>query len=144
MCPAISDCPLDSMNTKQSLPSITTTMQRNDFLAMVPTEIVLHIFCQFASLSDVLALSTVSRRFRDLWLNSANLIYMKIAPRIIPCVHAARRFLADQGGPDLASPLVAKDVIRTVRNADIVENAILELEREIVSRVESKFVLIDG
>ena len=73
-------------------------------------------------------------------MESVNPIYHQIAPRSIPCERAARRFLVDQDGPDLGSPMSAKDVVRMVRNANVIEKAILQFEREIVRRVRSKSV----
>ena len=107
-------------------------------LSMMPTEVIIHIVCQLPSFSDVFALSAVCCRLRHLWLKSVNLVYNQIAPRSIPCQCAARRFLVDQDGPGLGSPMFAKDVVRMVRNAGVIEKAILQFEREIVSRVISK------
>ena len=71
-------------------------------------------------------------------MTNVNPVYKQIAPRSLPCESAARRFLTDQDGPDLGSPLSAKDVVRMVRNAGVIEKAILQFEREIVSRVRSE------
>lgn len=65
-------------------------------------------------------------------------LYNQIAPRSIPYERAARRFPVDQNAPGLGSSMFAKDVVRMVRNAGVIENAILQFEREIVSRVRSK------
>ena len=67
-----------------------------------------------------------------------NPVSRQIAPRSIPCQRAARRFLIDQAGPGLGSPVSAKDVVCMVRNAGVIEKAILQFEREIVRRVRSK------
>jgi len=111
-------------------------------LSMMPSEIATDIFCQLPCFADVFALSTVCHRLRRLWLKNVTPIYNEMAPRNIPCEGAARRFLVDQDGPDLESPMSAKDVVRMLRNADVVENAILQFEREIVSRVRSKWRLL--
>lgn len=120
----------------------STTLQGDDHrhpsLPMMPPEVATNIFCQLPSFSDVFALSAVCRRLRRLWLANVNPIYNQIAPRSIPCERAARRFLADSDGPGLGSPMSAKDVVRMVRNAGVIEDAILQFEREIVSRVRSK------
>ncbi len=71
-------------------------------------------------------------------MNNGNQVYKQIAPRSIPCERAARRFLIDQDGPGLGSPVSAKDVVRMARNAGVIEKAILQFEREIVSRVRCK------
>ena len=109
---------------------------------MIPAEVATNIFSQLPSFSDVFALSAACRPLRHFWLNSVNQIYNQVAPRSISCESAARRFLADQDGPGLGSPLSAKDVVRMVHNAGVIENAILQFEREIVSRVSSKLNLI--
>ncbi|MCJ1386950.1 hypothetical protein MMC17_010079 [Xylographa soralifera] len=102
----------------------------------MPPEIAINIFCQLPSFFDVFAFSAVCRQLRHLWLNSVKPIYNQIAPRSIPCERAARRFLVDQDGPDLGSPMSAKDIVRMVRNASVIEKAILDFERDIVSRVK--------
>ena len=111
---------------------------RRSSLSIMPPEVAANIFCQLPIFSDVFALSAVCHRLRHLWLESANPIYSQIAARSIPCERAARRFLADQGGPCLGSPMSAKDVVRMVRNAGVIEKAVLQFEREIVRRVRSK------
>ncbi|KAL8711677.1 MAG: hypothetical protein Q9225_007075 [Loekoesia sp. 1 TL-2023] len=102
---------------------------------MMPPEVATNIFCQLPSFSDVFALSAVCRRMRDLWLENVTPIYNEVAPKGIPCERAARHFLVDQGGSALWSPMSARDVVRMTRNAGVVDNAILQFEREIVSRV---------
>lgn len=74
-------------------------------------------------------------------------IYNSVAPRSIAFERDARRFLVDQHGPKLESPMIAETVVQMVRNASIVEKAVLQFEREIVCRVRSKFtleVLVNG
>ena len=105
---------------------------------MLPPEVVINIYSQLPSFSDVFAVSAVCRRLRNTWLKNVTPIYDQIAPKCIECEQAARRFLVDQGGLSLESPMSATDVVRMSRNAIVVENAILQFEREIVSRVRSK------
>jgi len=109
-------------------------------LSMMPPELITNVFCQLPSFPDVFTLSTVCHRLRHVWLENVTSIYNAIAPRSIPCESAARRFLVDQVGLGLDSPMSARDVVCMVRNADIVENAILQFEREVVSRVRSKWI----
>ena len=101
----------------------------------MPPEVATNIFCQLPSFSDVFALSAVCGRLRRLWLQNVNPIYKQIAPKSIPCEPAARRFLVDQDGPGLGSPMSSEDVVRMVRNAGVIEKAILQFEQEIVRRV---------
>ena len=105
---------------------------------MMPPEVATDIFCRLPSFSDVFALSAVCRRLRHLWIENVTPIYNQIAPENIPCERAARRFLADRNGPALDSLMSAVDVARMVRDAAVVEKAILQFEREIVCRVKSK------
>ena len=116
-------------------------MTASPSLSIMPPEVATNIFCQLHSFSDVFVLSAVCRRLRHLWLNSVNQIYKQVAPRSISCEPAARRLLVDQDGPGLGSPLSVKDVIHMVQNTGVIENAILQFEREIVSRVRSKLDL---
>ena len=105
---------------------------------MIPAEVATSLLCQLTSFSDVFALSAVCRWLRHIWLNSVNQIYHQVAPRSISCKPAARRFLAGQDGPGMGSPLVAKDVVRMVQNAGVIENAVLQFEQNVVSRIKSK------
>lgn len=127
-------------NSKAIMSSISVQGDddRHCSLSIMPPEVVTKIFCQLPSFPDVFALSAVCWRLRHLWLKNVNPVYNHIAPRSIPCERAARRFLIDQDGPGLGSPVSAKDVVRMVRNAGVIEKAILQFEREIVSRVRSK------
>ena len=107
-------------------------------LSTMPPEVATNIFCQLPSFSDVFALSAVCLRLRHLWLENVNSIYNQIAPRSIPCESAARRFLVDDDGPGLEFPMSAKDVIRVVQNAGVIENTVLQFEREVVRWVKSE------
>ena len=127
-----------SSKAAMSSTSVHGDDDRHRSLLIMPPEVVTKIFCQLPSFSDVFALSAVCCRLRHLWLKNVNPVYNQIAPRSIPCEHAARRFLIDQDGSGLGSPMSAKDVVRMVRNAGVIEKAILQFEREIVSRVRSK------
>lgn len=102
------------------------------------TELVVHIFCHLSQFSDVLALAATCSRLRAIWFANVTPIYKQVAPRSIPCEQHARRFLADQGGSALETQLSPRDVIRMARNADVVEKAVEQFEREIVRRVRSK------
>ena len=94
-------------------------------------------FCLLPSFSDALALAATCRRLRNVWITNVGPIYSHVAPRSIPCERYARRFLADQGGPAVnVSTLSDKDVLRMLRNSCVVEQAILQFEKEIVSRVK--------
>ena len=110
-------------------------------LSTLPPEVATNIFIQLPSLPDVIALSSTSHRLQDLWSQNVNLIYSNVAPKSITCEAAARRFLVDQGGPNLTHSMSAKDVVRLLQNAAVVDGAILQFEREIVSRVRSECTL---
>ncbi|KAM0801094.1 hypothetical protein BDR22DRAFT_208952 [Usnea florida] len=113
-------------------------------LSTMPPEVAINIFCQLPSFSDVFALSTVCLRLRHLWLENVNPIYKQIGPRSIPCERAARRFLVDHGGPGMEFPMTAKDVIRMLQNAKVVEDTILQFEREVLGSVKMDLYRIHG
>ena len=104
-------------------------------LSTMPPEVAINIFCQLPSFSDVFALSAVCLRLRHLWLENVNPIYKQIGPRSIPCERAARRFLV---GPGMEFPMTAKDVIRMVQNASVIEDTILQFEREVLMSENSE------
>lgn len=109
-------------------------------LFSMPAELITGTFCLLASFSDVLALAATCHRLRHIWTTNVPPIYVKVAPRSIPCNRYARSFLTDQGGPALDGPaLSAGDVVRMVRNSHIIEKAIFQFEREIVPWVQSTF-----
>lgn len=104
---------------------------------MMPAEIVTKIFCMLPSLSDVLAIATTCRQFRNFWSENISVIYGSVGLRSIPCELHARRLLADQSSTQLGvSVSSARDVLRLLRNACVVEKAILQFEREFVCRVK--------
>ena len=61
-----------------------------------------------------------------------------VALSSIACQQHARRFLIDQGGPAWEAPLSKGHLVRMAMNADVVEKAVIQFEREIVCRVRSK------
>jgi len=106
----------------------------------LPAELTTEIFCLLPSLSDVFAVAATCHQFRYVWMTNVTQIYHQVAPRSIPCERYARRFRADQGGPAMECwKLSPGDVVCMVRNACVVEKAILQFEREIVRRVRSMF-----
>lgn len=112
----------------------------NGSLSLLPAELTTEIFCLLPSLSDVFALAAICRQFRYVWTSNVTRIYHQVAPRSIPCERYARRFRADQGGPAVECwKLSPADVVCMVRNACVVEKAIIQFEREIVRRVRSMF-----
>ena len=120
----------EAMQPDVPLPSLMT----------LPPEATAGIFCQLPSFFDILCLSRVCCRLRQVWLDNVTLIYREVAPRSIPCETAARRFLVDQSGRDPETPLSAEDVVRMLHNAAVVEKAILQFESEIVSRVKGEHI----
>ena len=113
-----------------TIPSVST----------LPPEVAINIFSQLPSFSDVFNLSSVCHSLRYIWLENVNPIYNLVAPRCIEGENAARRLLADQGGssPDAAA-VSARDVMQMMRNRGILMKAISQFEREVVSRVTSKY-----
>ena len=134
------DCLYGTLESCAMLPeSVQAVDSRTGYLTLMPPELVIKIFCQLSSFSDAFALSTTSHRFQHIWLSNVDIIYCHVAPRSIACESEARDFLAVQDGPALNSPMSAKDVLRIIQNARVVDKAIRQFEREIVSRVRSKF-----
>ena len=84
------------------------------------------------SFPDVFALSETCRRLQDIWVVNVREVYRHVAPKCVLCERHARRFLASQGGLAVESPTLSpKDVVQMMTNAQVVENAILQFEREI-------------
>ena len=107
------------------------------YLLMLPPEVITNIFCLLPSFCDVFTLSAACHGFRRMWCENTNQIYNAIAPRSIPCESSARRFLVDQERRSLDSLMYTHNVVDIVRDADVVEKAILQFEREVVGRVRS-------
>lgn len=126
------------MATKKPSPPAHHVYEHNGSLFSLPPEVTTKVFENLSSFSDVFALAATCRRLRDVWSTGVTPIYNSVAPRSIACERDARRFLVDQHGPKLKSPMVAETVLQMVRNASIIEKAILQFEREIVCRVRSK------
>ena len=114
-------------------------MARGPPFALLPSELTLNIFCQLSSFTDVFALAGTCRGLRQIYSAYTTLIYSRVAPRSIACESYARRFLIDQdGGPAIGSPFSVADMLRVAKNSSVVEKAIRQFEKEIVSRVRSK------
>lgn len=129
------------ITTKMPSPPAHHVDKPNQSLFSLPPEVITKIFGNFSSFFDVFALAATCRRLRHVWSTSVIPIYNSVAPRSIALERDARRFLVDQRGPKLDFPMVAETVVQMVRNASIVEKAVLQFEREIVCRVRSKFTL---
>ncbi|KAL8690463.1 MAG: hypothetical protein Q9218_004099, partial [Villophora microphyllina] len=105
-------------------------------LPTLPVELATSIICSRTSFREVLALSSTCHQLRDVWLQNVTVIYSHVAPRSIPCLLHARVFLADQGGPSPNAAITSSGyVVAIMRNAHIIEEAILQFETQIVSRV---------
>ena len=115
--------------------------EHNDSLSSLPPKVSTKIFCNFSSFSDVFALAATCHRLRQVWSTSVIPIYNSVAPQSIAFERDAHRFLIDQIGQKLDSPMTAEAVVQMVRNARIVEKAILQFEQEIVGRVRGKITL---
>ncbi len=108
------------------------------YLTLLPSELVIEIICQLPSFPDIFALSTTCHQMRHIWISNVMLIYTHVTPRSIACHNQARKFLIDQGGPALDSPMSAKDVVYMVRNSRVVEKAIQQFDREIGCELAGK------
>lgn len=107
-------------------------------LLSLPAELVVSIYCFQASFPDVFALSLTCHKFQYIWLRNVPTISDHLVSMTIPCARHARVFLADQGGPSPESSLTsAADVVRMVRNARIVDEAILQFDTQVVPGARS-------
>ena len=102
----------------------------------VPVEIVVKVFEQLDSISDVLAFASTSRRLSGIWKSNVSVIYRQIGPRCIPEESHARQFHFDDRDVDSSSAMMYSDVLECAHNAIVVEKAILQFEAEIVWRVK--------
>jgi len=120
----------------------TAIARRDDdaCLSFLSVEIAIKVFGQLSSFADVFVLATTCSRLWTIWLTNVPAIYNDVGRRCIPCERHARSFLAtQQGHPSMqVSSLNARDVIHLLQNANEVERAVVQFEREIVSKVRSK------
>lgn len=107
-------------------------------LLFVPTELLVKTSCQLSSFLDVFALAATCQRLRCIWTMNVSRIYSHVAPKAIPYERYARSFLADQGRP-AGDSLSAGDVVFVIRNSHIVKMAIVQFEKEIIPRINSRF-----
>jgi hypothetical protein len=108
-------------------------------LASLPPEIIIVIFSQFQSFTDVFALASTCHVIRAVWQNNIKSIFEAVAPHDIQYISLARTLLADQGGA-LASSLVLSvdDVRRMVRNARKICRSVQWFGLEVASHTPSK------
>lgn len=107
-------------------------------LESLAPELIIRIFFQLPTFSDVFALSATCRRLRHVYATNIHPIYGKLAPRNIACLRQARRFHLDQGGSAEEASLSTEDIRSLVRNSHVVEKAISQFGRQIVCRVRSE------
>lgn len=109
---------------------------------LLSTEIIVEIFSLLPSFTEVLALSSACARFRSVWIANVNHIFSHVSQRSIPCRPHALILLADQRGPSIDLSLLSTgDVHQIIRNARIVDQAVIQFEREIVCNVHSEWLL---
>jgi hypothetical protein len=106
-------------------------------LHSLPVEVVVLIYCKLPLFSDVLALANASCQLRAIWVENASCIYFSIGPSTIPCEKHARKFRNYQAGRDVEHLSVSsQDVINIMRNACIIEKAIVDFEHRAVRKVK--------
>lgn len=104
----------------------------------MPSDVLVTLYTQLSSFSDVFALAATCRYIRDTWCDRTTTIYRALAPREIGYLHVARQLLEDQGGAAAgASRLCADDVRRMVRNAHKADKSAGRFGREIAARTTS-------
>lgn len=121
----------------------TIAIARKDddvYLSFLFVKIAIKVFGQLLSFVDVFVLTTTCSRLWTIWLTNVLAIYNDVERRCISCERHARSFLATQQGHSSmqVSSLNARDVIHLLQNANEIERAIVQFEREIVSKVRSK------
>lgn len=105
-------------------------------LLSTPNEIILELFCCLPSFSHVFAFAATSRRIRQVWLDNASRVYHQVAPRCIPGEAHARKFREYQRACSIQTSPPTDDTICIMRNAQIVEKAIVQFENEVVCNVK--------
>lgn len=85
----------------------------------LPTEVLVHIYCQLSSFSDVFHFSATSKQLNLIYCQKTNIIYNHVSQRCIQCQHHARQLLANQKGiqVDSTTPVTTSDVLQICQNA---------------------------
>jgi hypothetical protein len=114
-------------------------LNRNSQFLSIPVELIVDIFSQLSSLDEVLSLAASCIRLRLAWHENPSQIYAAVGSGLISCEKHALQFLSDKKGTKVvASNISAKDVLSLLRNSRIIENAIPEFEKGVVTRVKSE------
>ena len=140
-------CPLQRAASRAAItiwpPVQMTSRSTIGQFSSMPTELIIKVFCHLPTLFDTFALSESFHWLRDIWAANFMEIYRLVGLRCIPCERRARIFLAVQGGPAIESPMLSiEDIIRIVKNARVVEDALLQFKRLIVFGVKCMFYII--
>src|SRR4051794_3413667 len=93
----------------------------------LPAELTIQIFYDLDSLSNALALSSTSRSFRNVWLEHADKIYLKLAPRCIEGEKYARALQLSGN-----SRISAQDASRICRRAEFTSSIADQFEQKVV------------
>lgn len=85
----------------------------------LPTEILIYIYCQLPSFSDVFHFTATCKQFNIAYCQNTNIIYNNISRKCIQCQYHARQLLANQKGipVDATTPITPSDVRQICQNA---------------------------
>lgn len=121
------------MNTSASKQNSSDTAS----ITLLPIELVVGIFSQLESFSEVLALNATCRKLRAIWIENAKQIANVIAPRSIECDKYARQVLAAKSGID-PNKLSAGNAIDLVRYARHLEEAVAQFNSLVVRQIPER------
>lgn len=102
----------------------------------LPTEILVHIYCQLPSFSDVFHFAATCNRFNRVYCQNTNIIYDHISPKCIRCRYNARQLLANQKGIPVVNtitPITTSDVRQICQNARAVTECLKKYNSDFIA-----------
>lgn len=112
-------------------------------LLVLPSELLVHIYCEVPTLIDVFSLAATCNQLRSVWIAHVRMIYLMVAPRCVAHESFARSLLTE--GPTLTtldeSFLGLDEVLSIMKNMATLEGIISRFENEVVRRVKCKYSL---
>ncbi|KAF2673808.1 hypothetical protein BT63DRAFT_437417 [Microthyrium microscopicum] len=116
---------------------LSTKRSRENRLSCLPAEILIGIFTQLPSISDVISLAGTSRRLRHLYSDNAKPIYAAVGPRSFVFEQRARQLVVDGGGPGLNEGISLFYLASMGRNWQIIKRAMDEFEVQMKENIKS-------
>lgn len=101
----------------------------------LPTEILVHIYCQLPSFSDVFHFAATCKQFNSVYCQSTNIIYNHISQKCIQCRYNARQLLANQKGipVNTTTPITTSDVRQICQNACTVTECLKKYNSDFIA-----------